>query len=409
MLPDTIAPAVDFKRLNPNVAAMSPSATLSVSARAKALKRQGRDVVELSAGEPDFDTPAPIVEAAHQALRDGFFHYTPNAGLPELREAISEKLRRENNLNIPPECVLCSSGAKQSIAQAILATCGPGDEVVIPAPYWVSYPDQVLLAGATPVVVESSAEEGYTLTPDRVEAAITPRTRLLLFNSPSNPTGAVYSPGEIESFAEMLGRHPAVLVLSDEIYEHVIFDTPHASIGALEGMAERTLTVNGFSKSFAMTGWRLGYLGGPRWVVDAAATVQSQLTSAPNAIAQRAGVAALTMSHEPLRDMVEAFRRRRDYLLGRLAGMDGIVCPTPEGAFYLFPDVSAFFGRTAPDGLRIDDGAALCLYLLEQHDLALVPGSAFGAPGAVRISYAAGMDDLAKGADRLLAGLSALS
>jgi aspartate/methionine/tyrosine aminotransferase len=409
MLPDTVAPARDFQRLNPNVAAMSPSATLAVSSRAKALKRQGRDVVELSAGEPDFDTPAPVVEAAHQALRDGFFHYTPNAGLPELREAVAEKLRRENGLDIAPDAVLCCSGAKQAIAQAILATCGPGDEVLIPAPYWVSYPDQVILSGATPVVVEASAEEAYTLTPERVEAAITDRTRMLLFNSPSNPTGAVYTPAEIEAFAEMLRGHPDVLVLSDEIYEHVIFDTRHASIGALDGMAHRTLTVNGFSKSFAMTGWRLGYLAGPRWVVDAAAMIQSQLTSAPNAIAQRAGVAALAMSHDALRVMVEAFRRRRDYLIGRLAGVDGIVCPTPEGAFYLFPDFSAFFGRKAPDGTRIDDADALCLYLLERHDLALVPGGAFGAPGAVRISYAAGMDELAKGADRLLAGLAELA
>jgi len=409
MLTETVARAGDFNRLNPNVAAMSPSATLAVSARAKALKRQGRDIVELSAGEPDFDTPAPVVEAAHQALREGFFHYTPNAGLPELREAIAEKLQNENRLTVAPENVLCCSGAKQAIAQAILATCGPGDEVLIPAPYWVSYPDQVLLAGATAVVVEASADEGYQLTPESVEAAITPRTRMLIFNSPSNPTGAVYSPAAIEAFAEMLARHPDILVLSDEIYEHVVFDTPHASIGALDGMGERTITVNGFSKSFAMTGWRLGYLAAPRWITDAAATVQSQLTSAPNAVAQRAGVAALAMSHEPLRQMVEAFRRRRDYLIGRFAGTDGVICPTPEGAFYLFPDVSGVFGRTAPDGTVVSDGEALCLYLLEKHDLALVPGGAFGAPGAVRISYAASMDDIARGADRLLAGLAALA
>jgi aspartate/methionine/tyrosine aminotransferase len=387
---------------------MSPSATLAVSARAKQLKREGHDVVELSAGEPDFDTPAPVVEAAHQALRDGYFHYTPNAGLTELREAVAAKLRRENGLDVATENVLCCSGAKQAVAQAILATCGPGDEVIIPAPYWVSYPDQVLLSGATPVVVEATAHEEYQLTPERVEAAITPRTRMLIFNSPSNPTGAIYSPGDIEAFAEMLRRHPEVLVLSDEIYEHVVFDTPHASIGAHEGMGERTVTVNGFSKSFAMTGWRLGYLAAPRWITDAAATVQSQLTSAPNAVAQRAGIAALAMSHDDLREMVEAFRRRRDYLIGRLAGVDGIVCPTPEGAFYLFPDVSAFFGRRTPAGDSVEDAAGLCLYLLDEHDLALVPGGAFGAPGAVRISYAASMEDISRGADRLLAGLSAL-
>jgi aspartate/methionine/tyrosine aminotransferase len=295
------------------------------------------------------------------------------------------------------------------VAQAILATCAPGDEVLIPAPYWVSYPDQVHLSGATPVFVEASAREDYQLTPDRVEAAITPNTRLLIFNSPSNPTGAIYSPADIEAFAEMLRRHPDVLVLSDEIYEHVVFDTPHASIGALDGMAERTITVNGFSKSFAMTGWRLGYLAAPRWITDAAATVQSQLTSAPNAVAQRAGIAALALDHGSLREMVEAFRRRRDYLIGRVAGVEGIVCPTPEGAFYLVPDLSAFFGRRAPGGGTVADADDLCLYLLEEHDLALVSGAAFGAPAAVRISYAASMDDIERGADRLLAGLAALS
>ncbi len=406
--PSVEAAPRDIRTLNPLVAALRPSETLAVAAKAKALRRQGRDVVELSAGEPDFDTPAAIVEAGIQALRDGFTRYTPNAGLPELREAIAEKLRRENGLDVAPEGVLCSNGAKQSIAQAILSVCQPGDEVLVPAPYWVSYPEQIHLAGATTVALETTPEAGYKLSPEGLDAAITPRTRLFLLNSPSNPTGAVYTPAEIGALAEVLRRHPHVLVLSDEIYEHVVFGVAHASIGAMDGMAERTLTVNGFSKAFAMTGWRLGYLAAPLWVVDAAAKLQSQLTSAPNAAAQKAGVAALAMSLEPVERMVAAFRRRRDFLCERVGSIAGVRCPTPDGAFYLFPDLSAYLGRTTPDGERVADATALALHLLERHGLALVPGNAFGSDAAVRISYAAGMDELAKGADRLEAGLAEL-
>ena len=395
--------------LNRHVATVQPSATLAVSARAKALKREGKDVIALSAGEPDFDTPAPIVEAAHQALRDGFTHYTPNPGTPELREAAARKLREENGLDAEASRVICSNGAKQSVAQAILAVCGPGDEVLIPAPYWVSYPEMARLAGATPVVVKARVADGYRLTPEALAGALTERTRVVLLNSPSNPTGAVYAPDEIRALADVLRGHPRALVVSDEIYEKVIFDAEHLSIGSLPGMAERTMTINGFSKAYAMTGWRLGYACGPAWWTGAMATIQSQITSGPSSISQRAGEAALAMDPGPIREMVAAFRERRDALLGRLRALDGVACPTPEGAFYLFPDVSAYYGTRTASGAEIGGSADLCLYLLEEHGVALVPGVAFGDDDGVRISYAAGMDALMAAADRIEAGLAALA
>ncbi len=395
-------------QFNPNVAAMQPSATLAMTARAKERRRAGHPVVSLSAGEPDFDTPAPIREAAIEAIREGFTHYTMNAGIPELREAICEKLRRDNGLDYAPDQILCSNGAKQSVALAILVLCRPGDEVLIPAPYWVSYPEMVRLAGATPVILPTTAADDYRIRPEALEAAITERTRLFLLNSPSNPTGSVYAPEELEALAEVLRRHEHVFVVSDEIYEYILYDATHVAFASLPGMKERTITVNGFSKGYAMTGWRLGYLAAEIPIVKAAGKVQGQLTSAPCSITQRAGLAALRMGMEPIREMVSAFRQRRDYVLGRLNGIEGVVCPRPEGAFYVFPDVSVYYGRTAPDGRPIANSEDLCFYLLEAHDLALVPGHAFGAPDGIRLSYAASMDDLALALDRLEAGLAAL-
>ncbi|HYE95422.1 MAG TPA: pyridoxal phosphate-dependent aminotransferase [Rubricoccaceae bacterium] len=394
--------------LNPNVAAMRPSATLAVSARAKALVRAGHDVVDLSAGEPDFDTPAPIVEAAHEALRQGFTHYTPNAGIPELREAVAAKLHRENALDVKPAQVLCTNGTKQALAMAVLALCRPGDEVIVPAPYWVSYPEMVRLAGAEPVFIETTAEGEYKLTAEALEAAITERTRLVFLCYPSNPTGAVLEPPELEELAAVLRRHEHVFVISDEIYEHVIFDSAFRSFATFDGMADRTVTVNGFAKAYAMTGWRLGYLAGPRWIVDAADTIQSNFSSAPNSIAQKAGVAALGMGLEEVQRMTAAFRRRRDFLLDKVQALPGVRCPKPEGAFYLFPDVSAYYGRTAPDGTRLDGSEALCLYLLDACEVALVPGAAFGADAGVRVSYAADMDTLARAMQRIEKCLASL-
>ena len=403
---ETAAPVV--RDLNRHVATVQPSATLAVSARAKALAREGRDVIALSAGEPDFDTPAPIVEAGVRALREGHTRYTPNTGTAGLREAIARKLRGENGLDVDAARVICSNGAKQSVAQAVLAVCGPGDEVLIPAPYWVSYPEMARLAGATPVAVRARVADGYTLSPEALAGALTERTRVVMLTSPSNPTGAVYSPDGLRALADVLRGHPRALVVSDEIYERVTFDAEHLSIGSLPGMAERTMTVNGFSKAYAMTGWRLGYAAGPTWWVDAMATIQSQITSGPSAITQRAGEAALAMDPAPVRAMVDAFRQRRDAMVGRLSAMPGVVCPRPEGAFYLFPDVSAHFGKRAASGAEIGGSADLCLYLLEEHGVALVPGAAFGDDAGVRISYAAGMDALMNAADRIGAGLAAL-
>ncbi|MDT0632106.1 pyridoxal phosphate-dependent aminotransferase [Rubrivirga sp. S365] len=400
------APPLDA--LNPNVAAMRPSATLAISARASALRREGRDVIALSAGEPDFPTPAPIVEAAHQALRDERFGYTASAGLPELREAVAQKLRDENGLDVEAGQVVCSNGAKQAVAQSLLAVCAPGDEVVIPAPYWVSYPEMVRLAGAEPVAVEATAEAGYKVTPEQLDAAITERTRAVILNSPSNPTGAVYTASELEALAAVIRRHPRVLVVSDEIYEYVVFDADFQSFAALDGMAERTMTVNGFSKGFAMTGWRLGYLAGPPWWASAASKIQSQLTSGPNSITQYAALAAFTMGPEPVETMVAAFRERRDAVLARLRALDGVACPTPQGAFYLFPDVSSVYGRRAPGGAEVAGSVDLCTYLLDEHGVALVPGEAFGSDAGVRLSYATDLDTLMRACDRIGAGWEAL-
>ena len=394
--------------INPLIEAIAPSRTLAMTARAKAMKRQGLPVISLSAGEPDFNTPEPIAEAGIQAIREGFTHYTENAGIPELREAIAEKLARENGIAYTPDQILCSNGAKQSVAQGVLTLCRPGDEVIIPAPYWVSYPEMVKLAGATPVFVSTTAEQEYRMTPEQLEAAITPRTRLLILCSPSNPTGAVYSPEDLEALAEVLRRHEHVFVLSDEIYEYILFDATHRSFASLPGMYERTITVNGFSKAYAMTGWRLGYMAAPREIVRAAAKLQSQFTSGPSSISQRAGLAALRMDKAPVWQMVQAFRERRDFLLEALRTIKPLKVPRPEGAFYMFPDVSAYLGAQTPKGTVIRNSEDLTLYLLEKHYVALVPGTAFGSDQGMRISYAASLEDLKEAVQRIRTGLEQL-
>lgn len=387
---------------------MQPSATMTMAARAAELRRAGHPIIDLSAGEPDFDTPAPIAEAGIRAIRDGFTNYTSNRGMAELREAISEKLQRENGLAYAPEQVLCSNGAKQSVALAIHVLCGPGDEVLIPAPHWVSYPEMTRFAGAEPIILPTRAEAGYRLSPKQLEEAITERTRLLVLCSPSNPTGAVYSPEELERLAQVLRRYENIYVLSDEIYEHVTFDAEFGSFAALEGMKDRTITVNGFSKAFAMTGWRLGYLAAERAITEEAAKVQSQLTSAPPSISQKAGLAALGMDLEPVREMVAAFSKRRDVVMERFGALD-VCCPTPEGAFYVFPDVSAYLGTETPSGDTIQTSEDLCFYLLETCHVALVPGGAFGAPSGLRLSYTTSRGGLREAMRRIEQGLSALA
>lgn len=394
---------------NPRVAAMQPSATLAMSARARELKQAGRPVIGLSAGEPDFGTPEEISEAGRQAINDGQTHYTDNPGMPALRQAIVDKLKRDNGLDYAVEDIVCSNGAKQSAAMAISVLCRPGDEVLIPAPYWVSYPEMVRFAGAEPVAIETGVDTEYRMTPEQLESAITENTRLLVMCSPSNPTGSVYPREELEAIAEVLRRYPDVLVISDEIYEHVIFGATHVSFASLPGMFSRTVTVNGFSKAYAMTGWRLGYLAADRAIVKAISKLQGQLTSAPSTITQLAGVAALQMDKAPVDAMVEQFRRRRDLVIDRLNAIEGIRCPVPEGAFYVFPRVDAFFGRRTPGGTTIESAQDLCFYLLEEHNVALVPGEAFGDPSGLRISYAASEDNLNEALARIARGLDALT
>ena len=395
-------------RLNERVAEMQPSATLAMKSRATEMRRQGHPVVALSAGEPDFDTPDPIAEAGVQAIRDGFTHYTENPGTMELRQAICDKLRRDNDLDYTPEQIVCSNGAKQSLALAIHALCDEGDEVLVPAPHWVSYPEMARFAGADPVVVPTGVEDQYRLSPQQLDDALTDRTRILILCTPSNPTGAVYPPDELAALAEVLQDYEDVFVISDEIYEYVLFDAEHRAFASFPGMKERTITVNGFSKAFAMTGWRLGYMAAPEPIAQASAKIQGQFTSAPSSISQKAGVAALEMDLEPVHEMVAAFKRRRDRVLGHLRDIDGVRCPTPQGAFYLYPDVSAFFGAETPNGDTIEDSSDLCFYLLEEHHVALVPGTAFGAPDGLRLSYASSMEDLETALSRIEEGLTAL-
>lgn len=396
------------KFLNARIAAMQPSATLAMTAAAKTRIRQGHPVIGLSAGEPDFDTPAAVAEAGIKAIRDGFTHYTANQGIPELREAIAHKLKRDNDIDVNPSQVLCSNGAKQSVAQAIMALVRDGDEVLIPAPYWVSYPEMVRLAGGIPHAITTTHESGYLLSPEQLEAAITEKTRMLILCSPSNPTGGVYTPAMLEKLVEVLLRHPQIFVLSDEIYEYIVYDIQHRSIASFDGMAHRTITVNGFSKAYAMTGWRLGYLVADQPIVDAASKVQSQVTSAPSSITQMAGVAALNLAPSVVGEMVAAFRKRRDLMLERLSRIEGMVCPVPQGAFYLFPDVTRWLGQRTPQGTLISNTQELCMYILEHHDVALVPGQAFGGPTGLRISYAASEHDLMTACDRLETAFSAL-
>lgn len=396
------------KPFNARIASMQPSATLAMTAAAKARKREGHPVIGLSAGEPDFDTPEAVSEAGIKAIRDGFTHYTSNTGIPELREAVAHKLKRDNGIDVSPSQILCSNGAKQSVAQAVMALVRDGDEVIIPAPYWVSYPEMVRMAGGIPHAITTTHNTGYLLSPEQLEACITDKTRMLILCSPSNPTGGVYTPAMLEKLVEVLRRHPGIYVLSDEIYEHIVYDTEHRSIASFDGMAHRTITVNGFSKAYAMTGWRLGYLAAEQSIVDVAAKIQSQFTSAPSSITQMAGVAALNLDPSIVGGMVAQFRTRRDLMLERLSRIEGVVCPVPEGAFYLFPDVAHWLGTRTPEGKLLSNTQDLCMYILEHHDVALVPGQAFGGPTGLRISYAASESDLMTACDRLEAAFAAL-
>ena len=399
-------PVIEF---NERVASMRPSATLAMSAAAKSRKREGYPVIGLSAGEPDFETPAPIAEAGVRAIQEGYTHYTNNLGMPELRAAIAAKLLSQNGLHYESDQIICSNGAKQSVALAVSVLCRAGDEVIIPAPYWVSYPEMVRFAGGTPVSIQTGVESGYLLTAKQLEEAITDKTRMVILCSPSNPTGGVYSKDQLEQLAEVLRRHPGIFVVSDEIYEHIIYDAEFVSFASLNGMNDRTVTVNGFSKAYAMTGWRLGFMAADKKIVKAASKLQGQLTSAPSSISQMAGIAALKMDFNIVRDMVSSFRERRDMVHARLSAIDGIVCPLPQGAFYLFPDIGSYLGSTTTSGRTINTSEELCFYILQEHNVGLVPGQAFGGDTGIRISYAASVPDLNTACDRLETAFASLT
>lgn len=387
-------------RLSQRIRQMAPSATLSMAARAAELKAQGLDIISLSLGEPDFDIPEFVREAAIEAIHDGYSKYSPVNGYLDLRQAICHKLERDNGLSYTPAQIVVSTGAKQCLANIAAVMLDQGDEVILPAPYWVSYRDLCLLSGGVPIEVRTSLETNYKLTPEQLEAAITPRTKMLWICSPCNPTGAVYTPSELEALAVVLRRHPQIIVVSDEIYELIRFDVPHVSMASLEGMYERTITVNGLSKAFAMTGWRLGYLAAPEWIAKACTKMQGQITSGTNDIAQRAALVALEADPECIRYMIDEFHARRDLMLEGLNRISGLRVSKPDGAFYIFPDVSAFFGQVL-DGRYIETSDDVAMYLLERAQVATVAGSAFGEPNCIRLSYAASREELTEALRRL--------
>lgn len=369
---------------------IQPSATLAMTARVSALKAQGVDVIGLSAGEPDFDTPDFVKEAAIEAIRAGQTKYTLVDGTVALKEAIRGKFRRDNDLDFALDQITVNVGGKHTLFNALVATVDAGDEVVIPAPYWVSYPDIVAFAGGTPVFIAGSAAQNYKILPEQLDAAITSKTRWLILNSPSNPSGAAYSPQELDALGEVLRRHSHVMVMTDDMYEHVWYaDFAFTTLAQrCPDLIDRILTINGCSKAYAMTGWRIGYAGGPAWLIKAMAKLQSQSTSNPCSIAQAAALAALGGPQQFLEERNAAFRKRRDMVVGMLNDAPGLSCPVPDGAFYVYPDASACIGKTAPDGTVIDSDATLIDYFLDSAKVAAVPGAAFGLSPAFRVSYA---------------------
>ncbi len=386
-----------------SLARVKPSATLAVTAQARELKRQGRDVIGLGAGEPDFDTPDNIKAAAIEAIKRGETKYTDADGMPELKAAIVAKFARENSLTYETNQIHVASGGKPVIYNAFVATLNPGDEVIVPAPYWVSYPDMVLLAGGEPVTVVGEEADGFKLRPEVLDAAITPRTKWLILNSPSNPTGAAYTRAELEALAEVLRKHPQVWILTDDMYEHLVYgDFDYVTIAQVApDLYDRTLTCNGVSKAYAMTGWRIGYAGGPKPLIDLMRKVASQTTSNPSSISQWAAVEALNGPQDFLAERAAAFEKRRDLVVSMLNQADGIRCPKPEGAFYVYPSIEQLIGKTTPSGVVIDNDETFTAELLNAEGVAVVQGAAFGLSPYFRISYATSEDVLEEGCTRI--------
>ena len=397
-----------LQRISHTVGRLSQSATLAMSQKCWDLEAQGIDIVNLSIGEPDFDTPAHIKEAAKAAIDQNYSKYPPVPGYVSLRQAICGKLLRENGLSYTPEEIVVSNGAKQSLCNALLSLVDPGEEVIIPAPYWVSYPQMVRLADGIPVYVDAPIGQDFKMTPAQLEAAITPRTRLLILCSPCNPTGAVYSRSELEGLAEVVKRHPGLMVLADEIYEHINYAGEHASIASIPGMRERTVLVNGVSKAYAMPGWRIGFLAAPAWVTAACNRLQGQYTSGPGTISQKAAEAAFSGPQDCVEQMRLAFLRRRNLLVRLLREIPGLEVNEPQGAFYLFPRVSAYFGKADETGRVIRNATDLSMYLLETGHVAMVSGDAFGGPDCLRLSYATSDENLEEAARRMKVALARL-
>lgn len=391
-------------QLSDRINSLPVSETLAMAAKARELRGEGKNIIGLSLGEPDFNTPDFIKEAAIQAIEENYNSYTPVDGYLELRQAICRKFKRDNKLDYTPDQIVVSTGAKQSIANVAMVLLNPGDEVLLPAPYWVSYSAISTLAEARYIEIPSSVETDFKISPEQLEAAITPRTKLLFFNSPNNPSGTVYTEAEYRAFAKVLEKYPDIYIISDEIYEHINYGTPNFSFAAIPEMYDRTITVNGVAKAFAMTGWRIGYIGAPAWIAKACTKMQGQITSGSNCIAQRATITALDAPVSKIQYMVDEFHKRRDLVLELLSEIPGITANVPEGAFYVFPDVSYYFGKTI-QGIKIENASDFAMFLLEKAHVATVTGDAFGAPNNIRISYAASREEIREALQRIKAVL----
>ena len=383
--------------------------TLKMAKLGRELRAKGIDITDLSLGEPDFDTPQHIKEAAKKAIDDNFSHYTPVAGYLDLRQAVCTKLLRDNQLHYTPEQIVVSTGAKQSIANTVLAIVDKGDEVIIPTPFWVTYSEIVKLAGGKPVLVRTKIENGYKITAQELEAHISSRTKLFMFSSPCNPSGALYNKSELESLVHVFEKHSDIYIMSDEIYEYINYEGKHESIAQFESVKDRTIVINGLSKGYAMTGWRVGYIAAPLEVAKACDKLQGQFTSATNSIAQRAAIVALTSDLKPTFEMVEAFKMRRAKVMQLLSEIEGIVCSEPPGAFYVFPNVKFYFGKKTPEGDLISNADELCMYLLNTAHVSSVTGSAFGEPDCIRLSFANSIENIEKGFAKLKMALLSLS
>lgn len=388
------------KRLSNRVNEMTTSATLAMAAKARELKEAGKDIISLSLGEPDFAIPEYIKDAAIQAIKEDYNSYPPVDGYTELKQAIITKFKRDNNLDYTPAQIVVSTGAKQSLANIAMVLLNKGDEVILPSPYWVSYSDMTQLFGGVPVRIPSGIDTDFKISPEQLEAAITPKTKMVLFSSPCNPSGSVYTEKELRALADVLVKHPDIIIVSDEIYEHINFSGKHVSMAQFEDMYDRTVVVNGVSKAFSMTGWRIGYIGGPEWIARACNKIQGQITSGANTIAQRATITALVNPPSRIQYMVDAFKERRELVLELLNDIPGFECNKPEGAFYVFPDISYYLGKELK-GVKINSASDLSLYLLEHANVATVTGEAFGAPNCIRMSYATSKEELIEAMRRI--------